>query len=239
MKVIPAIDIKNGKCVRLMQGDFSKSTIYEISPLNQAKIFENAGFNLLHIVDLDGAANGLQSNISIIDSIIKSTEMKIQLGGGIRSIDDINLLLDKGIERVVLGTKIIEDKNFLSEVLTRFNQRNLVFALDFRVSNSIPFLLSRGWQKQTKINLFDFIKQYEVQNILATDITLDGVLKGPNISVYKKIRNQAPNSNLIGSGGISSIGDINQLSKINVKECVVGKAIYEKKINLKDLKNVN
>ena len=239
MKVIPAIDIKNGKCVRLMQGDFSKSTIYEISPLKQAKIFENAGFNLLHIVDLDGAANGLQSNISIIDSIIKSTEMNIQLGGGIRSIDGINLLLDKGIERVVLGTKIIEDKNFLSKVLTRFNQKNIVFALDFRISNSIPFLLSRGWQKQTKINLFDFIKQYEVQNILATDITLDGVLKGPNTSVYKKIRNQAPNSNLIGSGGISSIGDINQLSKINVKECVVGKAIYEKKINLKDLKNVN
>ena len=165
--------------------------------------------------------------------------MKIQLGGGIRSIDDINLLLDKGIERVVLGTKIIEDKNFLSEVLTRFNQRNLVFALDFRISNSIPFLLSRGWQKQTKINLFDYIKEYKLQNILATDITLDGVLKGPNTSVYKKIRNQAPNSNLIGSGGISSIGDINQLSKINVKECVVGKAIYEKKINLKDLKNVN
>lgn len=239
MKVIPAIDIKNGKCVRLMQGDFSKSTIYEISPLNQAKIFENAGFNLLHIVDLDGAANGLQSNISIIDSIIKSTEMNIQLGGGIRSIDDINLFLDKGIERVVLGTKIIEDKSFLSEVLTRFNQKNIVFALDFRISNSIPFLLSRGWQKQTKINLFDFIKQYKVQNILATDITLDGVLKGPNVSVYKEIRNQAPNSNLIGSGGISSIGDINQLSKINVKECVVGKAIYEKKINLKDLKNVN
>ena len=239
MKVIPAIDIKNGKCVRLMQGDFSKSTIYEISPLNQAKIFENAGFNLLHIVDLDGAANGLQSNISIIDSIIKSTEMNIQLGGGIRSIDGINLLLDKGIERVVLGTKIIEDKNFLSKVLTRFNKKNIVFALDFRISNSIPFLLSRGWQKQTKINLFDFIKQYEVQNILATDITLDGVLKGPNTGVYKKIRNQAPNSNLIGSGGISSIGDINQLSKINVKECVVGKAIYEKKINLKDLKNVN
>ncbi len=239
MKVIPAIDIKNGKCVRLMQGDFSKSTIYEISPLNQAKIFENAGFNLLHIVDLDGAANGLQSNIGIIDSIIKSTEMNIQLGGGIRSIDGINLLLDKGIERVILGTKIIEDKNFLSKVLTRFNQKNIVFALDFRISNSIPFLLSRGWQKQTKINLFDFIKQYEVQNILATDITLDGVLKGPNVSVYKQIRNQAPNSNLIGSGGISSIGDINQLSKINVKECVVGKAIYEKKINLKDLKNVN
>ena len=239
MKIIPAIDIKNGKCVRLMQGDFSKSTIYEISPLKQAKIFEKAGFNLLHIVDLDGAANGLQSNISIIDSIIKSTEMNIQLGGGIRSIDGINLLLDKGIERVVLGTKIIEDKNFLSKVLTRFNQKNIVFALDFRISNSIPFLLSRGWQKQTKINLFDFIKQYEVQNILATDITLDGVLKGPNTSVYKKIRNQAPNSNLIGSGGISSIGDINQLSKINVKECVVGKAIYEKKINLKDLKNVN
>ena len=239
MKVIPAIDIKNGKCVRLMQGDFSKSTIYEISPLNQAKIFENAGFNLLHIVDLDGAANGLQSNISIIDSIIKSTEMNIQLGGGIRSIHDINLFLDKGIERVVLGTKIIEDKSFLSEVLTRFNQKNIVFALDFRISNSIPFLLSRGWQKQTKINLFDFIKQYKVQNILATDITLDGVLKGPNVSVYKEIRNQAPNSNLIGSGGISSIEDINQLSKINVKECVVGKAIYEKKINLKDLKNVN
>ena len=239
MKVIPAIDIKNGKCVRLMQGDFSKSTIYEISPLNQAKIFENAGFNLLHIVDLDGAANGLQSNITIIDSIIKSTEMNIQLGGGIRSIHDINLFLDKGIERVVLGTKIIEDKSFLSEVLTRFNQKNIVFALDFRISNSIPFLLSRGWQKQTKINLFDFIKQYKVQNILATDITLDGVLKGPNVSVYKEIRNQAPNSNLIGSGGISSIEDINQLSKINVKECVVGKAIYEKKINLKDLKNVN
>ncbi len=239
MKILPAIDIKDGKCVRLVKGDFSRSTTYNNSPIKQAEEFKNLGFDFLHIIDLDGASEGYRINIDIVDQIIQNFGLKVQLGGGIREINDIKKLLDKGVERVVLGTAIIENRDFLSSVLTNFNQKNLTFALDFRMFNKCPLISTRGWSHQTEINLFDFIKNFNLKNILATDINLDGILKGPNIEIYKKITDLSPSSNIIGSGGISCIDDVNRLSKINISECIVGKAIYEKKIDLMDLSNVN
>ena len=238
MRVLPAIDIKNGNCVRLKEGNFKNVKVYNDSPIEQANHFKNNGFDFIHIVDLDGALNGKRVNIKIIDEII-NLGINVQLGGGIRSISDIKNLIDIGVQRVIVSTAAIENDNFLSEVLNKINEKNITLALDFRVINGIPFLASKGWTFQTKINLYEFIKNNMIENILATDINKDGLLSGPNLKIYKEIKKLFPDLNIIGSGGISSLEDIDSLSKININECVVGKAIYENKISLEELFNVD
>ncbi|MFL2710233.1 MAG: 1-(5-phosphoribosyl)-5-[(5-phosphoribosylamino)methylideneamino]imidazole-4-carboxamide isomerase [SAR86 cluster bacterium] len=238
MKVLPAIDIKNGNCVRLKKGNFKNVKVYSDSPIEQANHFKNNGFDFIHIVDLDGALNGKRVNIKIIDEII-NLGINVQLGGGIRSISDIKNLIDIGVQRVIVSTAAIENDNFLSEVLNKINEKNITLALDFRVINGIPFLASKGWTFQTKINLYEFIKNNMIENILATDINKDGLLSGPNLKIYKEMKKLFPDLNIIGSGGISSLEDIDSLSKININECVVGKAIYENKISLEELFNVD
>ena len=238
MRVLPAIDIKNGNCVRLKEGNFKNVKVYNDSPIEQANHFKNIGFDFIHIVDLDGALNGKRVNIKIIDEII-NLGINVQLGGGIRSISDIKNLIDIGVQRVIVSTAAIENDNFLSEVLNKINEKNITLALDFRVINGIPFLASKGWTFQTKINLYEFIKNNMIENILATDINKDGLLSGPNLKIYKEMKKLFPDLNIIGSGGISSLEDIDSLSKININECVVGKAIYENKISLEELFNVD
>ena len=238
MRVLPAIDIKNGNCVRLKEGNFKNVKVYSDSPSEQANHFKNNGFDFIHIVDLDGALNGKRVNIKIIDEII-NLGINVQLGGGIRSISDIKNLIDIGVQRVIVSTAAIENDNFLSEVLNKINEKNITLALDFRVINGIPFLASKGWTFQTKINLYEFIKNNMIENILATDINKDGLLSGPNLKIYKEMKKLFPDLNIIGSGGISSLEDIDSLSKININECVVGKAIYENKISLEELFNVD
>ena len=238
MKVLPAIDIKNGNCVRLKKGNFKNVKVYSDSPIEQANHFKNNGFDFIHIVDLDGALNGKRVNIKIIDEII-NLGINVQLGGGIRSISDIKNLIDIGVQRVIVSTAAIENDNFLSEVLNKINEKNITLALDFRVINGIPFLASKGWTFQTKINLYEFVKNNMIENILATDINKDGLLSGPNLKIYKEMKKLFPDLNIIGSGGISSLEDIDSLSKININECVVGKAIYENKISLEELFNVD
>jgi len=238
MRVLPAIDIKNGNCVRLKEGNFKNLKVYNDSPIEQANHFKNNGFDFIHIVDLDGALNGKRVNIKIIDEII-NLGINVQLGGGIRSISDIKNLIDIGVQRVIVSTAAIENDNFLSEVLNKINEKNITLALDFRVINGIPFLASKGWTFQTKINLYEFIKNNMIENILATDINKDGLLSGPNLKIYKEMKKLFPDLNIIGSGGISSLEDIDSLSKININECVVGKAIYENKISLEELFNVD
>ena len=238
MRVLPAIDIKNGNCVRLKEGNFKNVKVYNDSPIEQANHFKNNGFDFIHIVDLDGALNGKRVNIKIIDEII-NLGINVQLGGGIRSISDIKNLIDIGVQRVIVSTAAIENDNFLSEVLNKINEKNITLALDFRVINGIPFLASKGWTFQTKINLYEFIKNNMIENILATDINKDGLLSGPNLKIYKEMTKLFPDLNIIGSGGISSLEDIDSLSKININECVVGKAIYENKISLEELFNVD
>ena len=238
MKVLPAIDIKNGNCVRLKKGNFKNVKVYSDSPIEQANHFKNNGFDFIHIVDLDGALNGKRVNIKIIDEII-NLGINVQLGGGIRSISDIKNLIDIGVQRVIVSTAAIENDNFLSEVLNKINEKYITLALDFRVINGIPFLASKGWTFQTKINLYEFIKNNMIENILATDINKDGLLSGPNLKIYKEMKKLFPDLNIIGSGGISSLEDIDSLSKININECVVGKAIYENKISLEELFNVD
>lgn len=238
MKVIPAIDIKNGKCVRLKKGNFSDITIYSESPLEQARLFKDNGFDFIHVIDLDGAKKGERINNRIIDQII-NLDIKIQIGGGIRTISEIKNLFNLGVYRVILGTAVIENTNFLFEVFSEFNNKNFTIALDFRIENNTPFLATRGWLNQTNINLYDFIKSNDIINMLATDINKDGLMSGPNLEIYSEIKKTSPKINIIGSGGISSIDDIYDLKEISVDECVVGKAIYDKKITLRELSNVN
>ena len=238
MKILPAIDIKDGQCVRLQKGNFDKIDVYSDSPLDQAKLFKENGFNFIHIIDLDGALEGKRINTKIINQIV-DMDIKLQIGGGIRTILDIKNLLNLGVERVILGTAIVENNEFLLEVLSKFDNNRITFALDFRIEKNIPLIATNGWTSQTSINLCEFIKIHNFVNVLATDIDKDGLLSGPNLDIYNDIKNISSSVNIIGSGGITSMDDINDLKKIGIRECVIGKAIYEKKLSMKELSSVN
>jgi phosphoribosylformimino-5-aminoimidazole carboxamide ribotide isomerase len=240
MKIFPAIDIKNGKCVRLLKGDFDKSTIYEKTPLDQAKEFSNQGFRDLHIVDLDGALKGEPVNGKLIEEICKLTnlnvfglKMRIQVGGGIRSIDHIKKLIDAGVDRVVLGTIAVEDIKFLEKACNKFKNK-IAVGLDVRNG----FIALKGWKEQTKILASDFlmkIKDIGVSRIIYTDIERDGTLTRPNfeetIKIVKLLENKIP---VVVSGGVGSINDI-----VAVKQnpeyfegVIVGKAIYDGRLSV-------
>ena len=239
MKIIPAIDLLDGQCVRLLQGDYKKVTSYNISPINQANYFFKEGFRYLHIVDLDSAKNVDNKNLNIIKSINKIKNLKIQVGGGIRDIQKVKDLLDIGIDRLIVGTEAIKNKNFLNALKNEVDVEKIVFGLDFKIIENEAVLYTNGWLEKSRYKLFDFIEKNSwIFNILATDISTDGMLSGPNIKIYEKILNKS-NSNLIASGGISAVSDINNLKKIGVQECVIGKAIYENIIPIEDIRNAN
>ena len=239
MKIIPAIDLLDGQCVRLLQGDYKKVTSYNISPINQANYFFKEGFKYLHIVDLDSAKNVDNKNLNIIKSINKIKNLKIQVGGGIRDIQKVKDLLDIGIDRLIVGTEAIKNKNFLNALKNEVDVEKIVFGLDFKIIENEAVLYTNGWLEKSRYKLFDFIEKNSwIFNILATDISTDGMLSGPNIKIYEKILNKS-NSNLIASGGISTVSDINNLKKIGIQECVIGKAIYENIIPIEDIRNAN
>ena len=238
MKCLPAIDILDGKCVRLTKGDFDKSKIYNESPLDQAKIFENAGFKEIHIVDLNGAKSGNRLNLSIISKIASNTDLKIQLGGGIRSVDSITEAFDLGINKIILGTSIL-NKDFAREVMQRFDPKKIVFGLDVELKNNIYCLTSNGWNELSDIDIFNFIDEIKPIHALVTDISKDGMMTGPNYELYSILKSKFPQLKIIASGGIRDINDIQKLISINIEHAVIGKAIYEEKIELMELLNVN
>ena len=238
MKCLPAIDILDGKCVRLTRGDFDKSKIYNKSPLDQAKIFEDAGFKEIHIVDLNGAKSGNRLNLSIISKIASNTCLKVQLGGGIRSIDSIREVFDLGINKIILGTSILY-KEFAREVMHRFNPNKIIFGLDVELKNNIYCLASHGWNEISDINIFDFVDEIKPIHVLVTDISKDGMMTGPNYDLYSFLKSKFPNLKILASGGIRDINDIQKLISIKIEHAVIGKAIYEEKIELMELLNVN
>ena len=238
MKIFPAIDIKGGKCVRLLKGDFANLTEYDKSPLNQANTFVNFGFKHLHLVDLDGALEGRLTNRNIIQNIAKINNIKIQVGGGVRSLEQIDQLINAGVDKIILGTKAVEDLNFLKNACEKFKGR-IALAIDVRNG----FIALSGWKKQTDILASDFIKKIDgldISRIIYTDIDKDGTKLGPNIQGTLNFSNltQIP---IVVSGGISSIQDV-----INIKEkkskkiegIIVGKAIYDESIDLKKLSRI-
>jgi len=237
MIIFPAIDLKDGKCVRLYKGDFGKSTIFNSSPYNQALEFQKKGFTNLHLVDLDGALKGRSKNKKVIMKIIKSTNLKVQLGGGIRTLKQISFWIKNGVSTVVVGTMALQKPKILKKACDLFPGR-IAVALDVRNN----FLAIKGWVKQTRINFLDFLKKLEnlgLSRIIYTDINRDGTKTGININKLVKIIKTA-NIPVVVSGGISNIRDVKQLKKIDyLQGVIIGKAIYDGTINLHKLQKIN
>ena len=237
MKIFPAIDIKEKKCVRLVKGDFNRKTEYNISPVEQAKKYKDSGFKNLHIVDLDGALTGETVNLDIIQEIVTKFDLKIEIGGGVRSFESIKKYLDTGAEKVILGSAAIKDKNFLKDSCEKFPNK-IALGLDAKDG----YLSISGWKENSNQLTLDYLKEvndYGASRLIYTDINRDGMKQSPNFEETSKI---AENSScpVIISGGVSSIDDIKKAKKLNNKNIegiIVGKAIYDGDIKLEELAN--
>lgn len=234
MILFPAIDLRDGNCVRLIQGDFNRSTTYNTSPVAQAQSFEDAGVEWLHCVDLDGALDGKSKNIEAIECICKYTNLKIQCGGGVRSLAQVEHLLHLGISNVILGTAAFDDHSFLSDASKEYPNK-ISIALDIK-NNCVA---TKGWVEEREINLEDFfhsIDHLPINSIICTDIMRDGMKKGVNIDMLEKIM-KLSNKPCVASGGISSIQDLEILKSKNyktLKGIITGKAIYDGALNLQE-----
>ena len=238
MKVFPAIDIKDKKCVRLIKGDFNSKTEYEMSPVEQAKKYKDHGFINLHIVDLDGALTGRTINIDLIKDLVSKFDLKIEIGGGIRNFESIQKYTDIGVEKVILGSAAIKDKNFLKEACKRFPNK---IALGLDAKNG--YLAVSGWKENSNKLTTDFLQEindYGVSRLIYTDINRDGTKQSPNFEETSKIA-EISNCPVIISGGVSSMDDIRKAKSLkNIEGIIVGKAIYDGDIKLEELvKEIN
>ncbi|MDA8997357.1 1-(5-phosphoribosyl)-5-[(5-phosphoribosylamino)methylideneamino]imidazole-4-carboxamide isomerase [bacterium] len=233
MKIFPAIDIKDKKCVRLIRGDFNNKTEYEMSPVDQASKYKDHGFKNLHIVDLDGALTGETINLNVIKEIVYKFDLKIEVGGGIRTIDSVQKYIDAGAEKVILGSAAIKDKNFLKEACQKFPYK---IALGLDAKNG--YLSVSGWKENSNKLTLDFLKEvndYGVSRLIYTDINRDGTKQSPNFEETTNVANVS-NCKVIISGGVSSIDDIKKAKGLkNIEGIIVGKAIYDGDIKLDEL----
>jgi len=235
MKILPAIDIKDKKCVRLVKGDFDNKTEYDMSPVEQAGKYRDHGFKNLHIVDLDGALSGETVNIEIIEEIVRKFDLKIEIGGGVRNFESIQKYIDAGVEKVILGSAAIKNKNFLKEACQKFPDK-IALGLDAKDG----YLSVSGWKENSNLKTLEFLKDvndYGASRLIYTDINRDGMKLSPN---FDETENVANNSNcpVIISGGVSSINDIKRakdLGNKNIEGIIVGKAIYDGDIKLDEL----
>ena len=233
MKIFPAIDIKDKKCVRLVKGDFDNKTEYEISPVDQAGKYRDHGFKNLHIVDLDGALTGKTINLDIIKEIVSKFDLKIEVGGGIRTIDSIKKYNDLGVEKIILGSAAIKDKSFLKEACEKFSNK-IALGLDAKDG----YLSVSGWKENSNQLTLDYlndVNDYGVSRLIYTDIDRDGMKQSPNFEETSKVANVS-NCPVIISGGVSSMEDVKKAKSLeNIEGIIVGKAIYDGDINLDEL----
>ena len=233
MKIFPAIDIKDKKCVRLVKGDFENKTEYKTSPVEQAKKYKDHGFKNLHIVDLDGALTGETVNLNIIQDIVSKFNLKVEIGGGIRNSNSIQKYIDAGVEKVILGSAAIKDKNFLKEACEKFPNK-IALGLDAKDG----YLSVSGWKESSNQLTLDYLKEvndYGISRLIYTDINRDGMKQSPNFDETMKV-SEISNCPVIISGGVSSIDDIKKAKNLkNVEGIIVGKAIYDGDINLEEL----
>lgn len=236
MIIIPSIDIQNGKCVRLIQGDFKQTSVYHNTPEHIAQIFAAKRATTLHIVDLDGAQHGCLTQTHCIQKIRQHFPGVLQVGGGIRSDQDIEQLFTLGIERIVLGSQAIQNIVQTKAWLSQYSPEKIVLALDFNIRSSIPYVAIQGWQEQTQHTLWEVLDQYpNVIHVLCTDIGKDGMQTGPNFQFYQQFRQRYPHIQLQSSGGISNMQDILQLQQLGVSAAIIGKALYENKLSLEEI----
>lgn len=234
MEIIPAIDIIDGKCVRLTEGDYSQKTIYNENPLEVAKSFENAGIKRLHLVDLDGAKAGKVINWKVLESIAKNTQLVIDFGGGIKVETDLKLVFESGAALATIGSLAVKEPALFESWLNHYGANKFLLGADVKGEN----IAIGGWLETTNETIIEFIHNYTLKGVtqlFCTDISKDGKLEGPSIELYKKIIQQFPELYFIASGGVSSLKDIEELRLIGCSGVIVGKAIYEGRIKMNEL----
>ena len=234
IEIIPAIDIIDGKCVRLSQGDYLQKTVYADNPLEIAKMFEDAGLRRLHVVDLDGAKAQHIVNYRVLEQICGKTNLIVDFGGGLKSDDDLQIAFNSGAAMVTGGSIAVKNPDIFINWINKYGNEKIILGADVKDEK----IAVTGWKENTNTELLEFVKDYQkigVKKIICTDIHKDGMLGGASVELYKKILQHFPEIYLIASGGIGSILDIEALEKANIPAVIVGKAIYENKINLRDL----
>lgn len=236
--IIPAIDIIDGKCVRLTQGDYEQKKIYNEHPLEVAKQFEDAGLKRLHLVDLDGAKAGHIKNWKVLETLAAKTSLIIDFGGGVKTEEDVRIIFNSGGAMVTIGSLAVKEEETFVSWLKKYGPEKFLLGADVKDEK----IAVHGWQQTTDIWIYDFIEKYiqrGVQQIFCTDVAKDGAMQGPSIELYKSIIEKFPQLYFIASGGVSSVDDIYQLKAIGCKGIIIGKAIYEGKISLTDLQKIN
>jgi len=235
IEIIPAIDIIDGKCVRLSQGDYNQKTIYNESPLEVAKMFEDHGIHRLHLVDLDGAKANHIVNHKVLEQIATRTALAVDFGGGLKNDSDVYIAFECGAQMITGGSIAVKNPDVFTSWIKTFGPEKIILGADVKDK----MIAVNGWQEETKVELFDFVKEYmekSIYKVICTDISKDGMLQGPAIGLYKEMLESFPSLFLIASGGVSSLEDIIALDEAKVPAVIFGKAIYEGRVSMKDLK---
>jgi len=237
MRIIPAIDIIEGKCVRLTKGDYNTKKIYNDNPVEVAKMFEDTGIEFLHLVDLDGAKASHIVNYKVLERIAAQTNLKVDFGGGLKSDDDLQVAFNSGASQVTGGSIAVKNPTIFESWIEKYGQERIILGADCKNEN----VAVSGWQEESNLNVIPFIQRYlskGVKYVICTDISKDGMLDGPSFNLYKRIINSSSNEiNLIASGGISELEELPKLAEMGCEGVIIGKAIYENRIRLKDLEN--
>lgn len=236
IEIIPAIDLIEGKCVRLFQGDFQRAKVYDCDPVETAKQFEAYGLKRLHVVDLDGAKSGKISNLKTLEKIATNTNLKIDFGGGVRTEEDLKAIFQAGATQVSLGSIAVKEKDKVFDWGTKYGHERFLVGVDVYDEK----IAINGWQTKTDLEIFAFLSEYinigGFREFFVTDISKDGALKGTNVNLYEKILSTFTQIRLIASGGVACIDDIRKLNELGCSGVIIGKAIYEGKISLEELK---
>jgi phosphoribosylformimino-5-aminoimidazole carboxamide ribotide isomerase len=238
MEIIPAIDIIDGKCVRLTQGDYSQKKVYNQHPLEVARAFEDAGLTRLHLVDLDGAKAGAVKNWKVLETLAGKTGLIIDFGGGIKSEKDLSIVYQSGAAFATIGSLAVKDEKTFTEWLHTYGADRFLLGADVKSEK----IAVSGWLETTDIWIYDFIEQYlqkGIKQIFCTDVSKDGLLAGPSLDLYKNIIVKFPDLHFIASGGVSSLKDVDDLQEIGCSGVIIGKAIYENRISLAELTKIN
>jgi phosphoribosylformimino-5-aminoimidazole carboxamide ribotide isomerase len=234
MQIIPAIDIIDGRCVRLTEGDFDRKTVYDADPADMAKRFADAGLSRLHLVDLDGAKAGRVRNWAVLESVVAAADLEVDFGGGVKTEDEVRRIIEAGAAYVTVGSIAVKNEPVLLEWFGRFGADRFLLGADVRKER----ISIGGWLEDTSIDIFDFLEQftgYGVRQVFCTDVSKDGRMEGPSIDLYRRILDRFPQLGLIASGGVSCMEDLEALRALGCSGAILGKAIYEEHISLPEL----
>jgi len=238
MQLVPAIDLKDGRCVRLLHGDFANETQYSTNPVEILDRYVSFGASYIHVVDLDGAKDGSQANHGLISTFANRDVARLQVGGGLRSIDRVQTLLSLGVQRAVVGSVAVNNPEDVIGWSKQIDTDKLVLAFDVRINNGTPWLTTHGWQRTTEVSLWDLLERYVAAgfiHVLCTDISRDGALTGANVELYREAVKRFPNVRWQASGGVASANDLHALRDSGVAAVISGKALLENKISIEDL----